>query len=138
MSVYLYTTTEEYVAKDLDLGPDAPYYFLGTWLKVVGKDVIIPPNYSWDGCSPKIKIKNTVIGTPDFGSRTKYASLVHDALYQYAGLHPFTKKACDGAFYTLMKRNNFILAPLYYAAVRIFGSYFWNKCVKNNYSSAIG
>lgn len=135
MSVYKYTLTEEYVASGLNLGPNPPYYYLFRWLKIVDSKVIIPSGYSWDGCSPKIKIKNSVVGTPDFGSKTKYASLVHDALYQYAGMHSFTRKACDGAFYTLMKRHNFILAPLYYMAVRTFGFYFWNKCVKNNYSS---
>ena len=46
--------------------------------------------YAWDDCTPKICIFDVLFGTPDgvVDSRTRkpktyYASLVHDALYQF-------------------------------------------------------
>ena len=46
--------------------------------------------YAWDGCTPKFEFLDFVIGTPDGRLDyltekpiTYYASLVHDAIYQY-------------------------------------------------------
>ena len=132
MSVYKYTLTSEYSEYIPGLSESC---YLFKWLKIVGNKIIIPAGYSWDGCSPKIKIGSHVVGTPDFGVKTKYASLAHDALYQYAGLHSLPRKKCDGVFYELMKREKFIFSTFYYATVRIFGFYFWNKCRKADSSS---
>lgn len=98
----------------------------GRWLTIGDNIIIIPANYSWDGCSPKFRIFGKIIGSPDFGSKTKNASLVHDALYQYAGLHSITKEECDFIFFSLMKRERFKLAKFYYWAVKYFGSIAWN------------
>ena len=52
--------------------------------------VTVPSSYAWDGCSPKGCLFDFVVGTPDgvvdTGTKrpkTYYASLVHDAMYQF-------------------------------------------------------
>jgi hypothetical protein len=89
-------------------------------------------SYAWDGCSPKICICDVLFGTPDgvVDSRTRkpktyYASLVHDALYQFLpdGV-PLTRKQADGCFLRLMNETGFAPRHLYYLAVRIFGGLF--------------
>ena len=66
--------------------------------------------YSWNGCSY----------VPDFKG-TYYASLVHDALYQYK----VDRKIADLVFYDLMKRDNFKLKWIYYKGVYFFGKFFY-------------
>lgn len=86
----------------------------------------IMKGYAWDGCTPKRSFFDVaVIGTPDGivdiisgRPKTYYASLVHDALYQY---ELGTRKDADKIFYELMKFQNFKLSWLYYFAIRIFG-----------------
>jgi hypothetical protein len=94
--------------------------------------VIVKKGYAWDGCSPKICVFDVLIGTPDgvVDSRTKkpktyYASLVHDALYQFLpdGV-PLSRKQVDGFFLRLMNETGFIPRRIYYFAVRIFGGLF--------------
>jgi hypothetical protein len=89
-------------------------------------------SYAWDGCSPKICIFDVLFGTPDgvVDSRTRkpktyYASLVHDALYQFLpdGV-PLTRKQADGCFLRLMNETGFAPRYLYHLAVRIFGGLF--------------
>lgn len=101
--------------------------FEADWLEITRSALIIPKGYSWDGCSPKIKFYGNFIGTPDFGDKTHDASLVHDALYQYAGKHGLTRRRCDDIFLHLMEKNNFKLAKVYYYAVRTFGWLFWKR-----------
>jgi len=94
--------------------------------------VTVNKGYAWDGCSPKICIFDVLIGTPDgaVDSRTRkpktyYASLVHDALYQFLpdGV-PLTRKQADGCFLRLMTETGFAPRHLYHLAVRIFGGLF--------------
>jgi hypothetical protein len=53
-------------------------------------EITVTARYAWDGCSPKLCVWDLLLGTPDgvVDSATKqpktyYASLVHDALYQF-------------------------------------------------------
>jgi hypothetical protein len=66
----------------------------------------IPEGYSWNGCSMALDFKGTY-----------YASLIHDALYQYK----VNRAVADRVFYEKMKEDKFKLAGLYYIAVRLFG-----------------
>lgn len=90
--------------------------------------------YAWDGCSPKIKIKDVYLGILEgvlnfetAQSKTYYASLIHDVFYQFSKeLKPFVRrKEVDREFYAILKRDNFLFARVYYAAVRLFGWIFW-------------
>jgi len=104
--------------------------FLGLWLRVgITGIVTIAEDYSWDGASPKVWALGRWIGTPD-GSidertglpRTYYATLVHDALYQFAlpnGI--YTRKEIDEIFLKMLVEADFKQAKLYYRAVRWFG-----------------
>ena len=89
----------------------------------------VTKGYAWDGCSPKFCFLDLVIGTPDgvvFAGtgqpKTYFASLVHDALYQFLpdGL-PLSRAQADRCFLLLMSKSEFRLRYLYYAAVRLCG-----------------
>jgi hypothetical protein len=91
--------------------------------------VTVPAKYAWDGCSPKGCLFDFVIGTPDgvVDSRTGhpktfYASLVHDAMYQFLldGL-PYKRAQVDGCFRRLMTETGFGPRWIYWLAVRILG-----------------
>src|SRR5713226_6292632 len=69
--------------------------------------ITVTRRYAWDGCSPKMCVFDILLGTPDgvVDSTTKqpktyYASLVHDALYQFLldGL-PLKRWQADRCFY---------------------------------------
>lgn len=127
MSNYIYTLESPY-----RFYIDNSYYgkgqiFKAEWLEITDSTIDIPKGYSWDGCSPKLKIAGKVIGSPDFGNKTYHASLVHDALYQYAGKHGFSREFCDSIFLILMQEQNFKYARFYYKMVRIFGGFFWKS-----------
>jgi len=137
MGVYVYCIKHDYqyqsAIKDrvfenewFKLSEDGTVIIRGTYSK----------GYAWDGCSPKLKIKDLYVGTWeavlnfDTGqSKTYYASLVHDVFYQFArDLRPFVKrKEVDREFYSILKRDGFKFAKLYYIAVRLFGWVFWYK-----------
>lgn len=114
------------------------YTYTAQWLKVATRDgyaqLTIPADYSWDGCSPKFYFLGRYWGTPDF-QFTKRASLIHDALYQHAGRHSLSRSECDYAFlHAMVHRQDsipplwqFVVSNIYYAAVRAFGWYFWNR-----------
>ena len=68
--------------------------------------ITIKKGYAWNGCSY----------VPDFKG-TYYASLVHDALYQYK----INRKIADLVFLDIMHRDNFKLAGIYYVGVMLFG-----------------
>ena len=91
--------------------------------------ITVTRGYAWNGCSPKFRVLDLLVGTPEgvvnarTGERkTYFASLVHDALYQFRsdGL-PLSRAQCDRCFLLLMRESGFALAPLYWAAVRVFG-----------------
>lgn len=87
--------------------------------------------YAWDGCSPKFNILDLFLfGTPDgifnpiIGKpKTYYASLIHDALYQFMDdpRMPVKRNQMDKFFLLIMKRDNFLLRHIYYIAVRGLG-----------------
>lgn len=90
--------------------------------------------YAWDGCSPKVKIKDLYFGACEGvlnfdtrHSKTYYASLIHDVFYQFSPeVRSFiARKEVDDEFYSLLKRDGFRCASLYYAAVRLFGWIWW-------------
>ncbi len=99
--------------------------------------IFILPNYSWDGCSPKFFFLDIYFGTPDgiiheetLKPKTYYASLFHDALYQFFKKGgPYSIKDADKVFRKLMKKYDFRLSPIYYFVVRGLGN-LW-RCILN-------
>ena len=83
--------------------------------------------YSWDGCTPKWSFFNLmIVGTPDghidyrtMKPYTYYASLIHDALYQYLDTVPVPKRKIDLLFLKML--GDFKLRYLYYVATKYFG-----------------
>ena len=83
--------------------------------------------YSWDGCSPKWSVFNLFFfGIPDghvdyrtMKPYTYYASLVHDALYQYLDSVPVSKDKIDLLFLKML--GDFKLRKIYYFFVKHFG-----------------
>ena len=103
----------------------------GTVRLIVRKSgtVTVPAPYAWDGCSPKVCVFDLNVGTPDgvIDSHTKrpktyYASLVHDAMYQFLldGL-PFKRAQVDGCFRRLMAETGFGPRWIYWFFVRLLG-----------------
>ena len=74
----------------------------------------IREGYSWNGAT----------AAPDFCLFLE--TLVHDVLYQFRHTEhfPFSRLQCDQAFYDLMRLAGFPLAPIYFAAVNVFGGFF--------------
>ena len=95
-------------------------------------DAKVLAHYSWDGCTPKFSIWDIVFGTPDgipnrntTKPKTYYASLLHDALYQFLDVDlPMSRASADRVFLELLTRDGFGPKWVYYAAVRIFGGSF--------------
>jgi len=66
--VYKYTTEVDYIYNNIiPEVQDCEYYTNKGNLLIIVKDgtVIIKKGYSWDGCTPKIKVFGKIIGTPD-------------------------------------------------------------------------
>ena len=90
--------------------------------------ITITKGYCWNGCSPKVCIFDINVGTPDGvvhrksgRPKTYFASLVHDALYQFRKVDaPYTRRQADACFLRLMKDSDFCLRNFYWAAVRLF------------------
>jgi len=98
-----------------------------------GRTITIMPGYSWNGCSPRLKIGAFVLGTSNGPSYTHYkeglthhaaqlfyASLEHDFLYQFKP-EGTTRLDADKCFLSAMLQVRWKYAKLYYLAVRIFG-----------------
>lgn len=104
--------------------------------------ISITRGYAWNGCSPKFCVADLLLGTPegvvhrDTGRpKTYYASLVHDALYQFLsdGL-PLNRRHADAFFRRLLEESDFAPAWLYWLAVRLFGWLVWRgKKVKRQW-----
>lgn len=106
--------------------------------------LLIGKGFSWDGCTPKWTWIDLVFGTPEGVvsnvsgvSKTYDASLIHDALYQFAPRYHrrrftkgFKRKEVDLLFYHHMRINDFKLAKIYYLVVRLLGWYWWNKTAR--------
>ena len=97
-----------------------------------GGEIRVLKGYAWDGCTPKFWLLDLVFGIPNgvVSSSTKkpktyYASLIHDALYQFLsdGL-PLSRGDADRCFLSLMTETDFLLRRPYYWAVRLFGEVF--------------
>lgn len=113
--------------------------FENEWLKLEQDGTVIIKGthykgYAWDGCSPKVKIRDVYIGILegvlnfDTGqSKTYYASLIHDAFYQFSKdlRSSIRRKEVDEEFYSILKRDGFRFAKLYYIAVRMLGWIWW-------------
>ena len=98
--------------------------------------------YAWNGCSPKFCFLDLLIGTPDGvvdadtgRPKTYFASMVHDALYQFLGAEsPISRREADGCFLRLMTESHFRLRYIYWLAVRLFGRFVWHgKRVKRRW-----
>jgi len=135
MGVYVYCIKEDFEYKSSIKDRE----FENEWLKLEtdGKVIVKGTNkkgYAWDGCSPKIKMKDVYFGTPeavlnyDKGkSKTYYASLIHDVFYQFSkSVKSFiARKEVNKEFYVMLKEDNFRFARPYYRAVRLFGWLVW-------------
>ena len=100
-----------------------------------GGEILIKKGVMWDGCSPKIKIRDSFyIGTPDGPidyntgkPKCYYGTLVHDKLYKHCKHIPFTRLQCDTFMRDLFRESNFSLADLYFRVVRLLGGLFWKS-----------
>ena len=98
-----------------------------------GGRITVTRGYAWNGCSPKICVFDLLLGTPEGvvhvrtgKPKTYYASLVHDALYQFLpdGL-PLGRRHADRFFLLLLAESEFALRWLYWGAVAmvsVFGT----------------
>lgn len=88
--------------------------------------ITVYSGYSSDGCSPKIKLFNWVVGTPDGPiqddgyPQTYWASLIHDVIWQFNEQSPFASLERDKLFLYMLKKSNWKYSNLYYYAVRLF------------------
>jgi hypothetical protein len=104
--------------------------------------------YAWDGCTPKKNFLHITwgnfdgklkrFGKGDYKPFTYYASMVHDALYQYKRCAPITRKETDLIFYNMLKESGYMWAKVYYWGVRLFGWYFrgWKYKSENDIAQA--
>lgn len=92
-------------------------------------DARVLAGYAWDGCTPKFSVFDIVFGTPDGIPNEKtgkpkayYASLLHDALYQFLDAQlPLKRAQADLVFLEILARDSFAPRWVYYKAVRWFG-----------------
>jgi len=82
------------------------------WLTLSPAGMTVSEFYAWDGC-------DLAPDTP----RTRAASAIHDALYQFKGREgfPLSRRDCDAIFYRVLRRDGFRAARLYWVGVRMFG-----------------
>jgi len=108
--------------------------FRSDWFTITENGrMTIKKGYAWDGNSVKIDVFDLfIIGTPDgvvdvqtMKPKTWYASLVHDALYQYYGYHGLLRSEMDMIYLLLARKAKFAPAPLYYAVIRLLGWAFY-------------
>lgn len=111
--------------------------FKNEWVHISGNKITVKKGYSWDGCTPKLRIGDLgYIGTPDGTLNmetgypvTYYCSLVHDVLYQWKSEHNVSRLEADIVFLLMLKEIDFSKAEIYYIFVRIFGWLYgkWNN-----------
>ncbi len=137
MSVYIYCIREDHHYQSSIKGRE----FENDWFRLAKDGMVVikgthAKGYAWDGCSPKIKIKDLYIGTPEAVlnwktgvSKTYYASLVHDVFYQFSkDIKSFVRrKEADLELYAILKRDHFCFARAYYLVVRWLGWIYWGK-----------
>lgn len=109
--------------------------FKNDWIEInKSGQITVSKNYAWDGCSPKFNCLDLTIGTPDgrmvdcIYPITWYASLIHDACYQFKKEIPLTRKEVDVLFLNEMIKQDFKLKYVYYYTVRLLGGIMgkWN------------
>jgi len=119
------------IEKDLDFYDDENKL----WLQIFENGIIrVKEGYAWDGCSLKFNILDLFfLGIPDGirdietgKAKTYYASLVHDALYQFMDHDkmPFKRKDMDRFFLRSMKERKFKMRYIYYFVVRVLGQFY--------------
>lgn len=95
--------------------------------------ITINSGYAWNGCSPKFCVFDILLGTPEGvvhastgKPKTYYASLVHDALYQFLpdGL-PVRRRHADWFFLRLLGESGFAPRWIYWGVVRMIGGFVW-------------
>ncbi len=99
-----------------------------------GGRITVMRGYAWNGCSPKVCLFDILVGTPDgvvsaVTGRPKsyYASLVHDALYQFMGVGASLPRAeADRCFLRLLAESDFLPRYVYWTAVRALGWLVWS------------
>lgn len=105
----------------------------GRLIVETGGRITITRGYAWNGCSPKFCFFDILLGTPEGvvhartgRPKTYYASLVHDALYQFLsdGL-PLRRRDVDRFFLRLLEESQFAPRWIYWVAVRLFGWIVW-------------
>lgn len=106
----------------------AGIYFENEWLTILGGMMAIAEGYSWDGCSPALRLPLGIWLGPWDGPRgtdglpTAFrASLAHDVLCQFADEVPITKSATLALFDELLRIDQHPLRWLYVTAVDWFG-----------------
>jgi len=137
MNVYIYCIKSDYQYKSSIIGQT----FDNEWFNLAADGMVTikgsyKTGYAWDGCSPKIKLFDIYLGTPEAVlnfttgvSKTHDASLVHDVFYQFSRkIKGFIKrKDVDQEFYKILTANHFRFAKVYYLAVRALGWIWWGR-----------
>ena len=91
--------------------------------------ITITRGYTWNGCSPKFCVFDILLGTPEgvvhvntHRPKTYFASLVHDALYQFLpDAAPLKRRDADAFLLRLLKESDFAPRWVYWVATRLFG-----------------
>jgi hypothetical protein len=118
-------------------------FFVNEWLRIEHGRIIIQPEYSWDGCSPTLKLQgwrffpNGIWFGPwdgplgkDARPTTWKATLIHDVLCQFREEIPDLKKdATVALFKRLLVENDspFWISLIYPLAVDWFGPQEWGR-----------
>lgn len=112
------------------------------WLRICPHRIIIPESYSWNGNSPKkgvrIGDRDVWFGTPDFPA-TIPASLIHDALFQFASTEhfPFSLEQCNSIYTDICRAKGFALTGAYSGALKDFSSKFFGRDLQNGEHSVL-
>lgn len=103
--------------------PAAP--LINDWITIGPNGVLwIKSGYAWDGCSIVPDGPRGSDGLPI----TWKASLIHDALYQYAiGNGTYTRAQADAFFREALHDCGFAFRGLYYVGVRLFGGLYHKR-----------
>ena len=127
--VYILDKDYEYKSSILNVA------YKNDWISIDPEGHIhVKKGYAWNGCSPKINFLDMIIGTPEGAinpatgkPKTYYASMIHDALYQFSKdlKDKISRRQADNVFREMLRAEEFLPADIYYAAVRMFAGQFW-------------
>lgn len=123
-AVWIYKLAGEFSYKSTSL---SNIKFSNEWGRIENSTIYIKAGYAWDGCSPKFKIGNKVIGVwdgwnyKDGWPLTYYASLVHDFLCQFKDTVPMTKEQTLLLFREMLDARGWPFTDIYVKAVDMFG-----------------